>query len=236
MMSVPFRILGLAAALALAACGTSDPVTRASARAVEPAPLGPAPAEEVAPRPLWRVTAIRVTVPRSLRVSEANVFYPLADIVWRGEPRGDRWQQVQAILEEGLARGAAEATEGPPVAVEIELQRFHALTEKARYTVGGVHAIRFLWTLRDARTGAVIDGPRVVDASTPASGGAKALAEEAQGITQRVVITARLAEVMRQELSRPVAPPPGAPALSQAPFDPSALAAQAGPGAPAAGG
>ncbi len=226
-MPVPFRILGLAAFLALAACAAPDPVSRSAGGALAPAPEVPAPvaAASFADRPLWHVVAIAVTVPKSLRVSEANVFYPLADIVWRGEPRGDRHAQVKAILEEGLGRGAATATQGPAVVAEVEVIRFHAVTEKTRYTVGGTHAIHFRLTLRDAATGAVLDGPRFVDASTRASGGAKAVEEDAMGLTQRVVIVQRLAEVMQRELMRLPAPmPPGGEGLSRAAAGPVALA------------
>ena len=34
----------------------------------------------------YDVQAINVSVPQSLRSSEANSFHPNADIVWRGEP------------------------------------------------------------------------------------------------------------------------------------------------------
>jgi len=93
---------------------------------------------------------------------------------------------------------------GQAVNVEIEVTRFHAQTEKTRYSVGGTFSMHFLMTVRDAATDAIIDGPREVDADTPAAGGEQALAEEAQGLTAKVVVTARLAEVIAAELARPV--------------------------------
>ena len=110
----------------------------------------------------YNVTRIDVVVPRTLRVSEANVFYPIADIVWHGDPEGDRYAQVTSILQEGLAAGTASLKSGQAVVIEAQLTRFHALTPKTRYTVGGEHNTEFLLTVRDAKTGEILDGPRKV--------------------------------------------------------------------------
>ena len=154
----------------------------------------------------YDVRAVNVTVPRSLRVSEANLYYPLADVVWRGEPQGDRYAQVKAIFDQAMTHGTAGMKRGPAVTVDVEVARFHALTEKARYSVGGVHSIRFDLTVRDANTGAVIDGPRRVIADVLASGGSRAIEEDRRGLTQRVVIVHNLAHTILRELSilRPV--------------------------------
>ena len=154
----------------------------------------------------YDVTDITVTVPRTLVVSEANVFHPDADIVWRGEPVGDRYAQVEAIMAEAMAAGTSMMTSGPRVTVEVTLLRFHCVTEKTRYSVGGVHSMVFELTVRDAG-GAIIDGPRLVTAEAEASGGAEAIAEDAAGMTQRVVVIQRLARAIRSELSRDVAGP-----------------------------
>lgn len=151
----------------------------------------------------YDVKAVEVVVPGTLRVSEANVYYPIADIVWRGEPRGNRHRQVGAIFEEAAARATADMTKGQPVIAEIEVTRFHSLTEKTRYSFGGVHSLKFKLTVKDAATGAVIDGPRVVVADVKASGGAQAIADDEMGQTQRVVILDRLSQVIRRELSAP---------------------------------
>ncbi len=198
-----WRILAaMAAALMLQACAGGTPVTRASGGA----PLGYAPIAEVAPgaaflRPLYDVKEIRVDVPRTLDVSEANLFYPIADIVWRGEPRGDRYTQVRQIFSDAFGFGTSGMRQGQGVIVEVSVLRFHALTEKTRYTVGGVYSIRFDLTVRDAATGAVIEPARTVVADLKASGGARAIAEEQAGRTQRVVIVEHLAQVIRRELS-----------------------------------
>lgn len=136
---------------------------------------------------------IRVSVPKELRPSEADMIYPLADIVWRGEPLGDRHAQVAAIVEEGIRRGMAAAGAGQDLIVEAEVTRFHSITEKARRTIGGHHSVHFNLTVRDPLTGAKIIGPRSINASRWARGGAKAAAEDQAGRTMRVVIVESIA-------------------------------------------
>lgn len=148
-----------------------------------------------------RVENITVRVPRSLRVSEANSYLPATDIVWREDPLGDRHAQIAAIFETAMARGTQGLDGVIPVALDIEVTRFHALTEKARYTTGGVHNIVFNLTLRNAKTGALLTAPRSVRADLNAFGGRQALAAEARGHTQKVRITGHLSNVIRKELT-----------------------------------
>lgn len=204
------RLIVLFAALGLSACVSgNDPATRgampsqtalsaANSQSVGSAVADPA-AAYIAVQ--YDVEAIRVTVPRSLKVSEANTFKPRADIVWRGEAPGDRYLQVQAIFEDAMTAGTADLQKGQKVDLEIEVTKFHALTEKTRYTIGGMHEMRFVLTVRDAASGAIIDGPREVVADVKASGGSAAIAEEQAGRTQRVVTVERLSQVIRRELS-----------------------------------
>ena len=154
----------------------------------------------------YSVVRINVGVPRSLRVSEENVLFPNADIVWHGDPSGDRYAQVASILHDGIVMGTAGMRTGRAVEVDVEVTRFHALTPKVRYAFGGMHTTHFTLTVRDARSGAIIDGPRPVVADVHGSGGAEAMAEEAAGMTQRVVIENRVAAVIRRELSERLIP------------------------------
>jgi hypothetical protein len=192
----------------LSACA-GGPVSRAGGAAPVGmvAVAGRAPADALL-APLYTVREVRIEVPDDLRISEANSFYPIADIVWRGEPRGDRRAQVRGIFLDAFGFGTSGMAGGPGVVVEVTVRRFHALTERTRYSIGGVHAIRFDLTVRDAASGAVLDGPRTVVADLPASGGRRAIEEEAAGRTQRVVIVEHLAHVIRRELSRRVEPAP----------------------------
>lgn len=203
------KFASLAAALLLSACVASEPASRnVTPDALTLASRGTGSIPESGARvlaPLYTIADVRVSVPRSLRVSEANVFYPMADIVWRGDPVGDRHQQITAIFEDA-ARQAATRMNGPrPAILQIELVRFHGVTEKTRYTIGGTHDMVFNLTVLDASTGAVIDGPREVRADARAAGGQAAIAEEQAGRTQKVVVTEKLVETLRRELSGPVA-------------------------------
>lgn len=148
----------------------------------------------------YAVTTVNISVPRTLRVSEADELYPSADIVWRGDLAGDRHAQVGAVIGDAVTLGTRDLTRGRPTAVDITVVRFHALTEKARYFVGGVYSIRFQLTIRDALTGAVIDGPRLVNADIPAWGGRRALSDDIAGRGQRTMIVEALARTIRDEL------------------------------------
>ncbi|MEP2027835.1 MAG: DUF6778 family protein [Paracoccaceae bacterium] len=156
---------------------------------------------QIAPDPLVTVNAVEIIVPDTLLVTEANRYYPKGDIVWRGEPLGDRRAQVKAIFEEGIGRGAAALQGSTPVDVQVEVLRFHALTQKARYTVGGVHAITFSVTLKNPETGALLADPHIVQADLKAYGGEEALSAEAGGYTQKFRITNHLANVIVADLS-----------------------------------
>lgn len=207
----------------LAGCGVGDLVGRASEggstlTGIVSGRLGTS-GEMVAAH--YAVDRFEISVPRGLTVSEANVFVPRSDIVWHGDPLGDRREQVRDILTDAAGVAGQSLGAGQHVVVQVELVRFHALTPKARYTVGGNYATRFVLTVRDSASGEIVDGPRLVVADLKASGGQRALEEEAQGLTQRVVITAHLADVLRQELSqRLVTAEPG---VARARFEPAAL-------------
>lgn len=190
-------IFALGMGALVSACGGSAPATRNAP--FEPLATQPAPAmlEPVT------ITQINVEVPRTLTVSEANTYLPKADIVWRGDVIGDRHAQVKAIFADAFGRTAATMTGQREVVVDVRVVRFHGLTEKARYSVGGVHNIEFDLMFRDAATGAVITEPRRVRADLDAFGGRAAIQADARGETQKVRITAHLAEVLRQEIMTP---------------------------------
>ena len=146
-----------------------------------------APVAQVAEAPSLNVARINVLVPETLEVSEANRFYPRGDIVWRGDPIGDRHAQVKAIFDAAFARGTQALDGETPVELNVEVLRFHSLTEKTRYT----------------ETGELLREPREVQADLDGFGGRQAILAESRGQTQKVRITDHLAEVIRQELLRP---------------------------------
>lgn len=200
----------LAAVMVLSACAGGSTVTRSDRQLTLATQGQPSGDGIAAPRVMmsqYDVEDVRISVPSRLKVSEANMFYPVADIVWRGEPMGNRHAQVMSMFKEAMDRGTYAMTQGQQVIVDIEVTRFHSVTEKTRYTVGGTHSMHFNLTILDAATGQVIDGPRPVVADTKASGGAQAVAEEQMGRTQRVVVVERLAQVIRRELSGQVTDP-----------------------------
>lgn len=187
----------IAAALGLSACAAPFDVTR-NVNIDTISPVIETPTQD------WSITALQIDVPRTLSVSEANALKPAADIVWREDAPGDRHAQVAAIVTEALSP-VMQPREGAatPVIVSVEVTRFHALTERARYTIGGEHEIEFTLTVLHAETGEILSGPRPVDLSFRAHGGQAAIQAEAQGITQRVRITERLQEWARVEFPVP---------------------------------
>lgn len=149
------------------------------------------------------VNSITVRVPRTLKVSEANRYLPSGDIVWREDPIGDRHAQVQKIFQDALTTGVQSLDGSIKVDLDIEVTRFHALTEKARYTTGGLHSISFDMAIKDPETGALLVPVRKVRADLAGFGGQQALIAESRGQTQKVRISGHLAEVIRQELTNP---------------------------------
>lgn len=197
--------LALGLALGLSACGGADVASRNAPLITSDMSLASDAAQKrIYLRSQYNVTEIRITVPRTLKVSEANLFYPQADIVWRGEPVGDRHMQVHSIFTDAFGMGTAKMKSGPEVIVEATVKRFHGVTEKTRYTFGGVFNMEFDLVVRDAQTGDILDGPRFVELNANASGGSAAIAEEQAGRTQRVVVIEALREGIRRELSQHV--------------------------------
>lgn len=186
------KLLALAALLVLSACGSGGGVFGGG---------GQQRPVDVSQLPSLRVVGLNVIVPRSLSVSEADSYKPTADIVWRGDPYGDRHVQVKTVVEEGITRGVSQMRGNLPVVVTVQISRFHAQTERVRYTFGGKHEIFFSLSVTNAKTGDVVIPPYVVDATFKAYGGAEALEAERNGITQKVRIHEHLAASIQRELT-----------------------------------
>lgn len=143
----------------------------------------------------WRLAEVTVDVPRTLVVSEERSWEPVADIVWREDPPGDRYSQVATIMTAAVRQGAAGLHGGLPVRLEVVVRRFHAMTfeaEALNYDVG-VHNVDFTIRAVDARTGAVLAGPDLIEASFPAKTGARMAAARAAGDSQKRMITRHVA-------------------------------------------
>lgn len=174
-------LLGLTALLLSACVGASfqtayDPVPAALAQS-------------------WRLAEVRVSVPKSLTVSEAKTLLPSADIVWREDPLGDRHAQVGKIVQNAVLRGAQGLRGSRPVIIDITVTRFHALTFEAELSNSdwGVHNVDFIAQVVDARTGEVLLAATNIRAETPAYSGARMKAARAKGVTQKSMISNHVA-------------------------------------------
>ena len=197
-----FRFAAALSFLALTACGNAGEVAMRNA----PLDLGPGPAvAATAAMRSYDVVKFDFMVPRALTVSERNGYYPVADIVWRGDPIGDRKAQLGEIFTTALQRGMEAVPGGRPVAVEIELIRFHGVTERVLYSIGGNYHIIFDLTVRDARTGAILEPARRIETNLASNGGEAVLRDQHIGQTQKVRVTEFLAVTLRDELTGPVA-------------------------------
>jgi hypothetical protein len=182
---------------ALNACSAVDVVSRN-------APLdAPRLGAQIQPQVVrdYSLHSIRFAVPADMTVSEANSFYPIADIVWRGDPMGNRPQQIDEIFQTSIRAAAQDMNGSIPVVVDIELLRFHSLTERTRFSVGGVNSIKFNMTIRNAETGEVLEQSRSLNGDFAALGGRAAMAADNQGQGQKVRITAHLTNLFSRELT-----------------------------------
>ena len=192
MRSFRFTVIALAA-LGLSGCMMSDPPSRSGLGAPSLAAQQPSG---------YNVKRVTVQVPRSLTVSEENTYKPAADIVWHGEAAGNRFAQVEKLTRDGITAGTGAFRTGRAVTLDVQVARFHALTQKTRDSFGGKHELIYALTLRDAATGEVLREIPRVNATVRAAGGAAAQAEEAVGRTQAVVIREALAASIQKELGR----------------------------------
>lgn len=154
-----------------------------------------------APQVGFKIARVYVEVPQELTVSEENVYVPRSDIVWREDPFGDRKAQIKTILENALTTGTASFNGEKEVIMSVRLKMFHALSEKARYTVGGRHNINFDYVLLDAETGKPVSDVKNVALKFRAYGGRRADAAVARGETQKVRISQHVAEAVYNQLS-----------------------------------
>ncbi|WP_135449081.1 DUF6778 family protein [Tabrizicola caldifontis] len=151
----------------------------------------------------WRLADVRVSVPKTLTVSEAKTLLPNADIVWREDPLGDRHAQVAAIMDAAVTLGAQGLRGSRPVVIEVTVLRFHALTFEAeqRGTNWGVHNIKFTARVVDARTGEELLPATEIRAELPALAGNQMREARRKGVTQKSMITNHVARTVAGWLS-----------------------------------
>ena len=159
------------------------------------APLDPALAQT------WNVTDVQTYVPNDLTVSNANTLAPNADIVWHGEPFGNRAEQVARIVEEGIERGSSGLTGPRSVIISASLREFHAVTPAAvSQSPGAVHNIRYNAQVFDASTGVPLTEPVSITADLEAYVQAAAVTAAIDGNTQRNRIVGHLSRVTQSWL------------------------------------
>ena len=146
----------------------------------------------------WSLDSVGVSVPSSLTVSNSNTLAPNADIVWHGEPFGDRRAQVASILDEGITRGATGLRGTRPVAISARLSQFHAVTPAAvARAPSAVHNIKYAIQVLDANSGAALTEEQEISADLEAYVGAAAVTAAINGQTQRSRIAQHIELVTR---------------------------------------
>lgn len=189
-MMIPRWLVGSVAALILAGCGGTF---ETSYDAGIPANV----------TKNWRVTSVNVSVPDSLTVSNRNSLAPSADIVWHGEPFGDRRAQVARIVDDGLTAGTSGMSGERAVSISASIVQFHAVTPRAvSQAPGAVHNISYAIRVFDAATGQPLTEQQLISADFEAYVGAAAVTAAVNGQSQRVRITQHLADVTRGWLGR----------------------------------
>lgn len=154
------------------------------------APLDPAIART------WNVVDVQAFVPEDLTISNANTFAPNADIVWHGEPNGDRAAQVAQILKEGIQTGSTGLNGPRPVIITASLREFHAVTPTAvSRAPAAVHSIQYTTQVVDSASGQPLIDAVAVSADLEAFVQSAAVTAAIQGNTQRVRIVRHLARV-----------------------------------------
>lgn len=197
----------LTAIAGLSACADAGLVTRGQPNDMGFVTARPAAATQpgaVALSPSYHVNNVEVMVPDTLVVSEANSFFPNADIVWRGDPMGDRYVQVHDLIKAAVDKGVAGLDGERGVDVILELVRFHAVTEKTRFAAPpgtATHDVRMMLTVVDSETGEEIEPAHPVGIDIEAHTSAQALADMATGVTQKERISEALEAMIRQDLT-----------------------------------
>lgn len=191
-----FRICLAGALMLLTGCLVPDAVTE---RGFVDS-TGTATAENIAERD-YDLRKVTLGTEGELTVSEANRYYPSEDVVWRGDPLGDRVAQVLAMFKTAMDRNDRVLRGRTPVDVEISLKRFHGVTERTRFSIGGNYNAIFYMTVRNARTGEVIEPRRQILGNLEAPGGEAALELDRQGQTEKVRVTDYLTALLFAELT-----------------------------------
>ena len=105
--------------LAVAGCASVETVTRNAP--IETSSFGGAQSRVIARN--YAVQDMTFAASTQLRVSESNSFYPNADVVWRGDPIGNRIEQIAAMFKTALDRNVDKMDGLVPVVVDYRSVR-----------------------------------------------------------------------------------------------------------------
>ncbi|MEM7269302.1 MAG: DUF6778 family protein [Pseudomonadota bacterium] len=153
----------------------------------------------------WAFGGASVSIRPDMIVSdEPDRRYPPSDqLVWYGDPPGDRKAQVIALVQDAVTAGAVDALSGgETVTLRINVTQFHAMTPRARRSILplGVHEVEFDLEVVDA-AGAVIASESGVRADLEAFSGDEAAVADRVGQGQKIRIQSRIAQVVRSWLT-----------------------------------
>lgn len=154
----------------------------------------------------WRLASVEVEIPEDMPVNTNGDIRvpPSNELVWWGDPEGDRKAQVRALLTDAVSAGALDALTGTkPVIFRMKVNQFHAMTPRARATPIqlGVHSLNFDFEIVDAATSQILAAEKDVSADLRAFSGTQAILAEQQGQGQKIRIQTRVAQVVRSWLN-----------------------------------
>lgn len=174
------RFLVLAGALMLAACSSSPKVEN--------------------PAGAWNLNEVNVRFgPGIERTADGDTFSE--NFVWNGLGEGNRKRQVIAMFRNAMAEvGDTDFTGPRPVAMDVQINYFHALTNYSRLWCCGTHRIYADLTVRDAGSGEVLMAGQGVSLGRLALGGVPGLVAETFGRDQYTRITEGIARNTRRWL------------------------------------
>ncbi|MEO1495154.1 MAG: DUF6778 family protein [Pseudomonadota bacterium] len=136
----------------------------------------------------WSMQDINITFgPEISRTATGTEFS--SNFVWEGDGDGNRKKLVIALFEDAMQDIGREAMTGNrAVAMNVEVTRFHALTQASRLLCCGEHNIRANLSVTDAGSGEVLAEGEDIYLGRVALGGIPGLVAVAAGRDQRVRI------------------------------------------------
>ncbi len=146
----------------------------------------------------WKIHDVTVTVPETLTVSERNTYTPNADIVWHGDPPGDRYQQVYDIVHAAGHQAIADTKGSQNARLNIEVVQFHGITPITRRRAPeAVHNVKLIAQVVSMDTGAALTPATQIRADLPALTGSAAVYADQYGPSQKKRISDHLVATLR---------------------------------------